>query len=312
MANLTVVIPTHNSAQFIGDLFECLAKQQDIAVIFVDDHSADDTIKRVERCSKSFPFEVRLLRSRRRGPGAARNLGVRETQTEYVCFLDSDDTIEPQFSMLVANYYREEPDIIETLFRQLDPDGSVLSKSKLSHHLTDEDRLKSLIESKISMVSWGKVYRTSFLKEHGIAFPDGIFNGEDHIFSLHAYSKASKVVVVPQYLYNWRRRPGSLTKAHITKRRVDDHFAITRMRIKMLQGPHNVKLRQALYLKSFKEWVQLKSEISASTGFLPKFRSRLLLKYGLSRFKRQFPADNDRAKFVEKKDPALFKQAQQG
>jgi glycosyltransferase involved in cell wall biosynthesis len=59
----------------------------DFEVIVVDDGSIDDTTKRLE------PFADRLtvLHQANRGPGAARNLGVRHATGEYIAFLDSDD-----------------------------------------------------------------------------------------------------------------------------------------------------------------------------------------------------------------------------
>jgi glycosyltransferase involved in cell wall biosynthesis len=313
MTRLTIIIPTHNSSVFVPDLFYCLEQQLQsaIEVIIVDDHSADGTVSAIRELSKRSQLDIKILESKGRGPGAARNTGIRAAKTEYVCFMDSDDLLDREFSEALSTHYQDTPDIIETLFYQTDTNGEIISRSNLANHIDPVDRVNSLVNSKISMVSWGKAYRLSFLLQHNILFPEGIMNGEDHIFTLKAYRNAQIVRVVPRYLYNWRRRSGSLTKRVVTKKRLDDFFLITKMRISLFKERENVKLRQSLYLKSFKEWVQLRKEIELSDGRFAKLRIRLLLWYGTTRFKKAFPPTGGKADFVKHKDPALFKQAYQ-
>jgi len=60
-----------------------------VEVIVVDDGSTDDT---VDVLARSFGSRIHLLRlPQRRGPGAARNAGIRLASGELIAFLDSDD-----------------------------------------------------------------------------------------------------------------------------------------------------------------------------------------------------------------------------
>ncbi|MGX2039602.1 glycosyltransferase family 2 protein [Methylocaldum sp. MU1018] len=104
----SVVIPAFNRAREIpGCLDSVLAqRRQDFEIIVVDDGSIDDTARVV----KSYGNRVRLIRQENRGPGAARNTGIRAANGEYVAFLDSDDLWFPHtlenYAEVIRNYGR--------------------------------------------------------------------------------------------------------------------------------------------------------------------------------------------------------------
>ena len=89
MPLVSVIIPTHNRARFVTEAVESVLHQTvgGWELLVVDDGSTDDT----ERVLAPHRDHIRYLRTSSRGVSAARNLGVRETQGDWVAFLDSDD-----------------------------------------------------------------------------------------------------------------------------------------------------------------------------------------------------------------------------
>jgi glycosyltransferase involved in cell wall biosynthesis len=90
----SVVIPSYNRAQLIGQALDSVFNQTmpDFEVIVIDDASTDDT----QRVIGAYGDGVRLFRNaERRGPGAARNIGLRKARGRYAVFLDSDDMLLP-------------------------------------------------------------------------------------------------------------------------------------------------------------------------------------------------------------------------
>jgi len=91
---ISVVMPTHNSAQFVADAVRSVLAQtySPVELIVVDDGSTDETLKVLE------PFRTRIkcVRQPNRGPSAARNRGIRESRGELIAFLDSDDQWLPE------------------------------------------------------------------------------------------------------------------------------------------------------------------------------------------------------------------------
>ncbi len=89
----SVVIPTYNRAALLARTLESAWAQRftDFEVIVVDDGSTDGTLEFL----KSLGRRVQVLQQGNRGPGAARNLGVKAAKGNYIAFLDSDDVWFP-------------------------------------------------------------------------------------------------------------------------------------------------------------------------------------------------------------------------
>lgn len=94
-ASLTVVIPTHNRPQLLNRTLCSIGNGLLLCnVIVVDDRSEPDNAAEVERIVSQY-HAVDLLRVRQGSGGAcrARNLGLRASSSDYVWFLDDDDTV---------------------------------------------------------------------------------------------------------------------------------------------------------------------------------------------------------------------------
>lgn len=90
MSEVTVVIPAFNASAFIQTAIEsALVQSCTREVIVCDDGSTDATRDVVRRVGGS----VRLIELPRAGnPAVARNAGIRAARTDYVAFLDADDS----------------------------------------------------------------------------------------------------------------------------------------------------------------------------------------------------------------------------
>ena len=86
---VSVVIPTHNRADFVREAVASVLQQDypDIETIVVDDGSRDSTAAVVSR----FGTAVQYLWQENRGVSAARNRGVAASTGDLIAFLDSDD-----------------------------------------------------------------------------------------------------------------------------------------------------------------------------------------------------------------------------
>lgn len=90
---VSVIIPAFNAASFVGRAVQSVLSQTHRALdlIVVDDGSTDDTTEVLRR----FGRQVRWFAQTRRGPAAARNVGLAHARGEFVMFLDADDWILP-------------------------------------------------------------------------------------------------------------------------------------------------------------------------------------------------------------------------
>ena len=90
----SIVIPTYNRANFIGNTIESLINQTftDFEIIVVDDGSTDNTGEVVKAIADPRVFYYKKENAER---GAARNYGAQKAQGKYINFFDSDDLAYP-------------------------------------------------------------------------------------------------------------------------------------------------------------------------------------------------------------------------
>lgn len=89
---VSVIMPSYQKAQFIAGAIESVLAQTftDLDLIVVDS-STDETPKILE----TFGPRIKVIRADPRGISAARNMGIRAAQGQYIAFLDADDTWMP-------------------------------------------------------------------------------------------------------------------------------------------------------------------------------------------------------------------------
>jgi glycosyltransferase involved in cell wall biosynthesis len=106
-----VVIPLHNKQRYIRRAVDSVLRQThgDLRLTVVDDGSTDDGAAYVEQISDS---RVSLIRTACRGPGAARNLGMRATEADWIALLDADDEWKPTFLEKTAAVVLHVPHIV--------------------------------------------------------------------------------------------------------------------------------------------------------------------------------------------------------
>ncbi len=113
-ANVTAIVPVHNGAKTLSRALNSILSQTlPIAkVIVVDDFSSDSTPAVISDFKQRFKEVnldfVAIRTSKQLGPGLARNLGMQNSSTRYIAFLDADDAwsdykIELQYAFMVQN-----------------------------------------------------------------------------------------------------------------------------------------------------------------------------------------------------------------
>ena len=131
LPTVSVVIPCYNYGtedklgraiqSVLAQSFSGLAK-----VLVVDDGSADPQLARslVERY-RSQDGRVRFVATDHRGVASARNIGISECSSKYICCLDADDAIEPMFLQVCVAELEQDASsgIAYTRLQWITPDG---------------------------------------------------------------------------------------------------------------------------------------------------------------------------------------------
>lgn len=96
-ARAAVVIPCFNMGEYLAEAVESAVKQtvRDVEIIVVDDGSSDSHTQSV--LTELRHQGIRVLRKKNGGVADARNHGIGSTEAEFICCLDADDCLEPQY-----------------------------------------------------------------------------------------------------------------------------------------------------------------------------------------------------------------------
>ena len=89
MTKISVLMPVFNAERFLPETLESFLRNafEGVELVAVDDGSSDKSVELI----KSTVPEAKVLKQESGGPSRARNLALRQSQSEFVAFLDSDD-----------------------------------------------------------------------------------------------------------------------------------------------------------------------------------------------------------------------------
>lgn len=126
----SVVVPAYNKADTIMRSIESILTQThpDFEIIIVNDGSMDDTVQVLSACSDS---RVRVISVHNQGVSAARNLGIELATSDWIAFLDADDTWEPDHLQNLANMITDCPGHVaySTAYRKVGANGLEISSA---------------------------------------------------------------------------------------------------------------------------------------------------------------------------------------
>ncbi len=112
---ISVIIPTHNRRAMLREALASVGAQRDASfeVIVVDDGSTDGTWQDLCGHDLSTHFDdLRVIRTERRGPAAARNRGIAIARGRLIALLDSDDLWKPEKLARQSLFMRNHPDCL--------------------------------------------------------------------------------------------------------------------------------------------------------------------------------------------------------
>lgn len=211
MSLISVIVPMYNAAQYIGDLRESFDKQVycHFEVICVNDGSKDDTQHLVEEWSRDAqPYKVLCITQENRGVSAARNRGISEANGDYICFVDADDTVEPEYlSVLLENIHKNDVKVCLSRIKKGSNHRNIANTSSL---LNKTEMLSDFLFSGRRYHICSAMYSTSFFREGNLKFPEGYKYSEDVFLLWKILASSDSTLVIDAQVYNYRVNPKSV------------------------------------------------------------------------------------------------------
>lgn len=216
MPKVTVVVPTYRSNEHLDDLVASVdaqsMPQEDIEVLLIDDGSPDDTYARLQEFARARPNYRAIALPPSGWPSRPRNHGIDEATGEYIVFIDHDDRLYP--------------DALRAAHALASRAGADVLDGKESKSNTPGWAMRDLDADVENAIDWvephpllpmnpHKMFRTQFLRDQGIRFPEGGRQiWEDISFDISAHARAEVVsLLVETPFYHWNRPRKATTSA---------------------------------------------------------------------------------------------------
>ncbi len=308
---VSVIVPVYNAEDYLRQCLDSICGQtlKDIEIICVDDGSTDsspDILK--EYAGKD--ERVLILTEENKFAGAARNAGLEKARGETLSFLDCDDFFEPDMLEIAYNelqkyeadfvafesdqYYMDKKEYVKNPF--------VVQRKAIPPYMPFKYR--ELTENVFDVFvgwAWDKLYRHSFVTEHGLRFQEQR-TSNDLLFVYSALVLAKRISVVYKVLAHQRRMGSESLSVTREQSWYCFYDALTALRDRLIQEDIYWELEQDFinYALSFSLW-NLKTLKEPTQSLLrEKLKSEWFAELGITeKDKDYFYNQEDYDKYLE-------------
>lgn len=217
MPTISVIVPVYNVERYLPACLDSILSQSfgDLEVICVNDGSPDRSGEILGLYARLDP-RVRVISIENQGVSHARNVGIDAAQGTYLCFVDSDDLLMPDALRIVVEAFQENGDDIVKYSAQAFPAQNsnfwIDSCLCVGEGLFEGYSSPLIFDEHTRPFPWNGAYRTDFIRQNGIRFPEDLSLGEDQVFSFATLCRSRMTQLIPDQLYRYRlSRKDSLT-----------------------------------------------------------------------------------------------------
>lgn len=220
---ISVVIPVFNVEKYLKKNLDSIISQtyKNLQIILVNDGSTDNSAVICAEYLKK-DSRIELIEQENAGLSAARNAGIKRAKGEYLAFVDSDDSIDPDYieylhKLIVEN----DADMSICGIRESYENGKerVLNESYSNKNLSQADCLKRmLLEQGYNCSAYAKLYKRDLWKD--IEYPYAK-HYEDLGTTYKYVLRSHKIAYGAEAKYEYFIRKGSISHSKFSTKKLD-------------------------------------------------------------------------------------------
>jgi len=252
-SKISLIVPIFNCEKYLHSLFDSLTNQtyKNLEIILIDDGSTD---KSLDLC-KDFAMKdarVKFFHKKNGGVSSARNLGLKFATGKFVCFIDGDDLLEPNYCEdLLKTITKYKADFAYGGIKEVYGNNvNTYGNLNICGNKHDASFFINTFNNFWFPVLWNKIYKRNIIINNKIKFKKLINYNEDTVFNFEYYVNCRKIATTKNIIYDYFIRNGGLTQKGIKDVFNSSYKTIPfRLRYpKMLFGKND----QAVYISSKK------------------------------------------------------------
>jgi len=215
----SIIIPVYNIEKYISYCVNSVLAQSfdDYEIVLVDDGSADNCFQICDEFAKK-DKRIHVIHQGNKGPSEARNAGIANSKGEYIIFLDGDDWIGDQDTLLFLKNEIDKslcPQVFICLYDKC-KDGSTEIKTCGYSFQKAEDKTPLQIFKELLTIPGiflgAQVFIISnkHLKEKNLFFEKGLYH-EDNLWIAQVFMRSDNVQLINIPIFCYRQeRDGSI------------------------------------------------------------------------------------------------------
>ena len=219
---ISIIVPVYKVEKYLNECINSILAQTftDFELILVDDGSPDNCPALCDAAAAK-DSRIRVIHKKNGGQSTARNAGLDAAHGEWIAFVDSDDTITPDYcAKLYAAVQATGAQMAVCNYRQVDESGQPLKEQYLHVRAEVLDQKQALEHCTLLpyMVVWNKLFHAAIFEK--LRFRENLIY-EDTILMAQAIEQTEKVVNIPDQMYLYRKVRGSTMNSKVTLRNLD-------------------------------------------------------------------------------------------
>lgn len=215
---LTIIVPVYNVERYLRECLDSIAQLKTFSweAILIDDGSTDSSGEICDKYAKREP-RFRVIHQKNAGVSAARNAGLEAAKGEWIWFVDSDDSINPNFTIANLDVMKSADYVLFDIHTFKDGEYLIKNEQQQCCKLYDNELDKNtfLMHHQCNhhqRLFYKKTWVMIDNHHQRLAFTQGIRVGEDLEFQYKFLTRCQHPVRLDAVLYNYRLRKGSATQ----------------------------------------------------------------------------------------------------
>lgn len=226
---VSVIVPVFNVEKYIEDCVNSIINQtyKNIEIILVDDGSTDDS---GFLCNEFVNIDkrIKVIHKKNEGVVLARIEGLKNSNGQYIIFVDADDFIKESFiDIMYKNLVQYNADLVCCQYYNYYDNDEKKSPVCPKVGYYDKNDIEKILKNQflydkntgkagISPYLWGKLIKREYIIK-SINATKELFYGEDHVCILDVLYNINSMIVINNYLYVYRKRAGQVTAKYQEK-----------------------------------------------------------------------------------------------
>lgn len=221
----SIIVPIYNCEKHLNECITSVLNQKNknFELILVNDGSKDNSLNICKNFKEKYR-NIIIKNQKNQGVSVARNNGIKIATGEYIMFLDADDYLSDENSILTLEkkLQKNKPDVLlykMNYFYERNKSFIELPNYNINKKNIIDELLR---QNKLSISPCDKVVRRDFLINNNIYFDDKIKNLEDADWSLKIYNLTRKIDYINQTFYTYRQHNNTASTTY-SKQLIDNY-----------------------------------------------------------------------------------------